>query len=581
MSSSSDVGQDSGKRKEPPATEHDLPRKKQKAGEANGPSDRNSSPTSVSRYCGECKSFISSERSHKALCGRKTVICTYPSSTSGGQAVTVELHRKEGFFAHARTCYGSESSPSETSPLAVLVGSTSSTLSAGPSSSHLRAPSPSAGQPSATSVGTASISMMVPASSLQRKASLDLEFASTSSPSTSHSCDAGTGNSCVSRPMQTIPPTSQDAHLDPSKDAPLNFATRTSEESIPLDPVDCTPVALGLTPVASERAMVNSSNKLPPDVSLSERGNAFSRSDPNPTSVGVAHTDVEACTSPDSAHCSTRHVFAAELCLPNKHEVLVRPDERTIIDEAFLLCTPYVVNTEYMALICTTCKCAVSVEDAIKHADRYHPQCKVSRTLVTQLRERYSEIVDKKIHPGEVVNAVFGLAIPMEEYVICGRCRHGYANVGSWGNHVCEKACVELNGRPLHFISLVQTFYRGPRRCYFPIRMPHSAAGATDDDWTLFQSQIHDIDVAEDEVVEPEDYRELNQFLSKEGWISLIAGCSKSELYALTAFPEDKDYLRPLAHEVFALMSKIQSIIADAGFHVRRLLGRRPCCTVR
>jgi hypothetical protein len=95
-------------------------------------------------------------------------------------------------------------------------------------------------------------------------------------------------------------------------------------------------------------------------------------------------------------------------------------------------------------------------------------------------------------------------------------------------------------------------------------------------DFTLFKSWSQDLDASEDEISEPENYRELNQFLFKEGWVAHIAGCSKSELSILTSLPHRDDCLAPIACEVFMLMSNIQAVIADARFHVWRLLRRHP-----
>jgi hypothetical protein len=74
----------------------------------------------------------------------------------------------------------------------------------------------------------------------------------------------------------------------------------------------------------------------------------------------------------------------------------------------------------------------------------------------------------------------------------------------------------------------------------------------------------------------PTEYRELDQFLSKEGWISHVAGYSRSGLRELTCLPRQDEILVPVRHEAYLLMTKIQSVIGSAGFHVRRLLGRRP-----
>jgi hypothetical protein len=266
-----------------------------------------------------------------------------------------------------------------------------------------------------------------------------------------------------------------------------------------------------------------------------------------------------------------------DVSCPNQYEALIRPDEHTVVDSGLLLRTPYIINTQYMALICTYCKHSISPNSAWTHAQRFHQHCKVPRSFVTELNKKYPGLTAEKIHPGDVIQPIFGLAVPMEQYVVCARCLRGYLNVASWRCHVCQKPEIDLNGKPPHFLSLVQTFFREPRICLFPIETPIPKTDRdTLDDFALFMSQFHPVENVEDEVVEPVDYRELDQFLSKEGWILHVVGCSRSELSTLPSLPRQDECLAPIMHETFLLMLKIQSVIGSAGFHVRRLLGRRP-----
>ena len=63
--------------------------------------------------------------------------------------------------------------------------------------------------------------------------------------------------------------------------------------------------------------------------------------------------------------------------------------------------------------------------------------------------------------------------------------------------------------------------------------------------------------MSEDEVREPGDYRKLDQFLLKEGWIKHISGFSRSELSLLVAPPRADDMLKNIEHEVIMLMTNI------------------------
>ena len=257
----------------------------------------------------------------------------------------------------------------------------------------------------------------------------------------------------------------------------------------------------------------------------------------------------------------------------NKYESLIAADKHSVMDDPFLLRTPYIVNTMYAVLICVVCKYSIAPEKALKHARQRHAYCKVSESFVTELKNRYPELKSEKIHPGCIARPVFGLAVSGEPYEVCSRCLHGYSNRGSLRRHVCENPEKDLQGGQPSFSSLVQTFFREPKICYFPIESPVKKEA---DDFTLFRSQFSTVEEIKDEITNPTEYRELDQFLFKEGWISHVVGHSASELSTLTCLPGQDEVFGPIRHELFLLMSRIQSIIGTAGFHIRRLLGRRP-----
>jgi hypothetical protein len=133
-------------------------------------------------------------------------------------------------------------------------------------------------------------------------------------------------------------------------------------------------------------------------------------------------------------------------------------------------------------------------------------------------------------------------------------------------------------GQHAHFCLLVQTFFHGPNICYFPIYLPALAYNGTSghDDFDLFKADFQELAVSDDKIHQSEDYRELNQFLLKEGWINHVSGFHSSKLLLLTSLPEDDKILKPIAREVFALMDSIQHAIGTAGYYVHCLLGRQP-----
>jgi hypothetical protein len=259
----------------------------------------------------------------------------------------------------------------------------------------------------------------------------------------------------------------------------------------------------------------------------------------------------------------------------NHYEHMIVSDECSVVDDPFLRCTPYIVNIKYMVLICIACRHCVNPACASEHLRKHHCQCKVGSGFESQLHTKYPTLVAEMIHPPVVIEPVFGLAIPEEEYIVCARCRRGYINSASWHSHACGQADANLDGND-HFPSLVQTFFRGPKVCYFPVKLPVSTKSeAISDDFDLFKSNSHDVTISEDEI-EPGDYRELNQFLLKEGWLKHVSGLRLSDLSLLAGPPTAGERLQNIAFEVVGLMTSIQGAIGMAGYHVRRLLGRRP-----
>jgi len=263
--------------------------------------------------------------------------------------------------------------------------------------------------------------------------------------------------------------------------------------------------------------------------------------------------------------------------LANKYEIRVVPDEHSIVDDALLKPTPYIINTKYMVLICTDCRYCILPGRALQHLRKDHPHCKVDTTFSELLNERFPGLVAEAIHPTKTIEAVFGLAISDEEFTVCSRCRRGYVNVSTWEHHVCRNSDANPAERHPHFCSHVQTFFRGPRICYFPIELPDVVSDETSgDDFDLFKTDFQELAASDDEIHDSEDYRELNQFLLKEGWIGHVSGFRSSELSLLTCFPTEGEVMKSIATDVVTLMSNIQVAIGNAGYHVRRLLGRRP-----
>ena len=103
----------------------------------------------------------------------------------------------------------------------------------------------------------------------------------------------------------------------------------------------------------------------------------------------------------------------------NMHELWVLPDEHSVVDNDFLRYTPYIVNNEYMVLICTNRQHSINHDRVSEHLHKHHPHCKVQTDFISQLYTRFLEIESKMIHPLEVIDPIFSLVILLEQYIVC------------------------------------------------------------------------------------------------------------------------------------------------------------------
>ena len=302
-----------------------------------------------------------------------------------------------------------------------------------------------------------------------------------------------------------------------------------------------------------------------------------------PPQFGNASADSSDALRPQSEPRTTEYGAPATSDQPpipipklNKHELPIVPDEHSVVDDPLLRRTPYIVNTNYLVLICTDCRHCVNPASSSKHIRKHHPHCKTDTHFATQLVDKFPGLINDEVHPPEVIEPVFGLAIPDEKYTVCTRCHRGYRNVPSWRHHSCGRLDVDLEGGSEYFHSHVQTFFKGRKVCYFPVKLPESESDKTrGNDFDLFRSGFRDVTLSEDEVRESEDYRELNQFLLKEGWLKHLSGFSSTGLSLLVALPKEENF-QPIGKEVIGLLSNMQDSIGTAGYHLRRLIGRRP-----
>ena len=256
------------------------------------------------------------------------------------------------------------------------------------------------------------------------------------------------------------------------------------------------------------------------------------------------------------------------------NKTTLMPDHNYAMPD-FLRCTPYVVNTKFLVLICLECQYAVAPQSSASHLRSHHRQCPPPSDFQNQLQQHYPRLRAEPIHPGKDVQPIFGLRI-LEDYLVCTGCLHGYRNKPSLQNHHCN-----LTGRQdgpyTSFTSHVQTFFAGLHLCYFPV-IASSTGVATDTsgDYNLYKQQCRMEPSLLPEDSLPEDHRQLLQFLRKEGWLSHVGSFPPQELAALIQDPEPDGGLKHLEHRIYEVMEKVQDSISAAGYLLQRSIGKRP-----
>ena len=237
----------------------------------------------------------------------------------------------------------------------------------------------------------------------------------------------------------------------------------------------------------------------------------------------------------------------------NSLEALVAPTHACIVQDPVLSGTPYVVNMEYSALICLECRRAVDPDTALNHVRSEHLQCRpISRDFDARLTEAYPGLVKEVIRPGGIVSPVFGLAIPFEKFFICRRCLQGYSTRESFRKHNCHG---DTSCKPDFFLSYVQTFFHGTRCSYFPIVDPSGHPPSMhQSDYQAFKEQQKEAPMPDPKDSETEDYRQLQQFLRKEGWISHVKDFTSTEVCDLAAPPTTDKNMDSIRKHVLSLM---------------------------
>ncbi|KDQ49260.1 hypothetical protein JAAARDRAFT_51811 [Jaapia argillacea MUCL 33604] len=230
------------------------------------------------------------------------------------------------------------------------------------------------------------------------------------------------------------------------------------------------------------------------------------------------------------------------------------PDQNTVTDDLRLNSAGLVVNTAFRVLVCLSCyeehilQTCINPTTAAKHARTQHALRHIKEDFNAYLLTAYPLLAQGPSQPMESVSAIPGIPVlgqPTSLVHFCPSCHRGYTNKSSYRCHKCTPVpfTQRMGLTSLQpTLSHGQTFYHGNRVHIFPVTLPPlNPSSPSSGAFFKFKASLPAIDAPSDEIVIPENYRELCQFISREGWLSHVEKHSWSGLLSMVEPPvEDK-----------------------------------------
>jgi hypothetical protein len=124
-----------------------------------------------------------------------------------------------------------------------------------------------------------------------------------------------------------------------------------------------------------------------------------------------------------------------------------------------------------------------------------------------------------------------------------------------------------------YFESDVQSFDTETRAHLFSVRFSltnHPPPNA----WSMYLSKIRSRPRPEETISVPDNYRVIDHFLQKEGWLAHVEGFNPIDLKALTMLARDEPFLPNLVGHCEAYLHHHQATLTS--YYVRRLISTRP-----
>ena len=198
------------------------------------------------------------------------------------------------------------------------------------------------------------------------------------------------------------------------------------------------------------------------------------------------------------------------------------------------------------------------------------------------LLKEYPGLIYPPIPPQEQIPPIYGLRKPIPLYRICTSCRRGFKGRDpsnptaqaskAFGKHVCVSGQDNPPDRS-YFESDVQSFEASTQSPYFPV-LPFTPTPQPQNPWTKYLSEIKSRPAPTQLMSVPENYRVIDQFLRKEGWLAHVEGLDPTEIQPLVSLSQTDPLVPHLVKHCQSYLHHLQASLTS--YYARRLISTRP-----
>ena len=184
--------------------------------------------------------------------------------------------------------------------------------------------------------------------------------------------------------------------------------------------------------------------------------------------------------------------------------------------------------------------------------------------------------------PKQPVPTIYGLRTPLSSYRVCSSCHRGFKGRDphnpsapisrAFDKHVCFSGQPNPPDRDF-FESHVQAFEASSRSPYFPV-MPPSLTPQVESPWTSYRLAMDSRQSAVQTISIPDNYRVVDQFLTKEGWLKHVEGLDPAKLQQLVTLTQHDPLVPYLTKHCEAYLLHHQASLTS--YYARRLISTRP-----